>query len=105
MGQLSAAEHEVLKAFHRSLELRFLQRLERAWLFGSRARGEGREDSDLDLLVVVREGTSGERRWVQDEGCDLSQGHSFVIAPLFVRGSDWPNHPLRAVIEREGRPL
>lgn len=24
----------------------------KAWLFGSRARGEGREDSDVDLLIV-----------------------------------------------------
>lgn len=28
---------------------------EQVYLFGSRARGEGREDSDVDLLVVERE--------------------------------------------------
>lgn len=28
---------------------------ERVYLFGSRARGEAREDSDVDLLVVERE--------------------------------------------------
>lgn len=27
-------------------------------IFGSRARGEGRENSDLDLLVTMRKGTS-----------------------------------------------
>jgi len=27
--------------------------VEQAWWFGSRARGEGREDSDFDLLVVA----------------------------------------------------
>ena len=27
-------------------------------VFGSRARGEGREDSDLDLLVTMKKGTS-----------------------------------------------
>ena len=26
------------------------------WLFGSRARGDGREDSDFDLLVVLPDG-------------------------------------------------
>lgn len=31
-------------------------RPERIWLFGSRARGEQRPDSDLDLLVVVPDG-------------------------------------------------
>ena len=28
--------------------------LDSVWLFGSRARGEGREDSDIDLLVITR---------------------------------------------------
>ena len=28
---------------------------ERIYLFGSRARGEGRQDSDVDLLIVVSE--------------------------------------------------
>jgi predicted nucleotidyltransferase len=28
--------------------------LESVWLFGSRARGERREDSDVDLLVITR---------------------------------------------------
>jgi predicted nucleotidyltransferase len=28
--------------------------LDSVWLFGSRARGEGGEDSDIDLLVITR---------------------------------------------------
>lgn len=32
------------------------------WLFGSRARGDARDDSDWDLLVVVPDDASGERR-------------------------------------------
>jgi uncharacterized protein len=28
---------------------------ERIYLFGSRARGEARQDSDVDLLIIVRE--------------------------------------------------
>lgn len=30
--------------------------VESLWVFGSRARGEGREDSDLDLMVQVPPG-------------------------------------------------
>jgi len=37
---------------------------EEIWLFGSRARGEAGEHSDVDLLVVEREQFGdGERRW------------------------------------------
>jgi len=37
---------------------------EEIWLFGSRARGEAREHSDVDLLVIEREPfTEGKKRW------------------------------------------
>lgn len=36
------------------LVAQFGDRLERVALFGSRARGEAREDSDIDVLVCIR---------------------------------------------------
>ncbi|MBF0305478.1 MAG: nucleotidyltransferase domain-containing protein [Alphaproteobacteria bacterium] len=42
------------------------------WLFGSRARGDGRPDSDFDLLVVM-----------PDEG---AWSHKAVAAPLVACG-------------------
>ncbi|MBK8096833.1 MAG: nucleotidyltransferase domain-containing protein [Planctomycetes bacterium] len=42
---------------------RALRRQEsRSALFGSRARGQGHKDSDLDVLVVIDDLTSAERR-------------------------------------------
>lgn len=37
-------------------------RPEEVWLFGSRARGDHRPDSDWDLLVVLPDGTAGLRQ-------------------------------------------
>ena len=34
---------------------------EEIWLFGSRARGDHRPDSDWDILVVARDGTPEEK--------------------------------------------
>jgi predicted nucleotidyltransferase len=62
------------------------------WLFGSRARGDHRPDSDFDLLVVAKEGQS----WGDDYrkvymataetgiGCDVvpCSAEDFVIAQL-----------------------
>ena len=52
---------------------RFLQEVKRyvqeidpqaeVWLFGSRARGDAREDSDWDFLVFTTNDLSGSRRW------------------------------------------
>jgi predicted nucleotidyltransferase len=51
----------------------FLQKVKRSvheidpqaeiWLFGSRARGDAREDSDWDFLVLTQNDLSGGRRW------------------------------------------
>jgi len=43
------------------------------WLFGSRARGEARESSDWDLLVVVPDGIH-ERELDVEETWELTRG-------------------------------
>ena len=45
------------------------------WLFGSRARGDHRADSDFDLLVVLPDGLP-----------DAAYGHRAVAAPLVACG-------------------
>ncbi len=48
------------------------------WLFGSRARGDHRPDSDFDLLVVAKDG-----RWFGPEGSD---GYVAVYRPTTETG-------------------
>jgi len=45
------------------------------YLFGSRARGDARPDSDFDLLVVL-----------PDEAGDLTDDYDYVAAPLIDSG-------------------
>lgn len=45
----------VAKEFARRLREKLGERVEEIILFGSRARGDAREDSDYDVLVVVRD--------------------------------------------------
>ena len=52
--------------FARELRARFGERLREIVLFGSHARGEADEESDVDLLVVVDGLTEAERRDVFD---------------------------------------
>jgi predicted nucleotidyltransferase len=45
----------ILKRFRAALDALYGGRLERVVLFGSRARGEARQDSDYDVAVFLRD--------------------------------------------------
>ena len=48
------ADDIVLKRFRAALEEAYGDRIERVVLFGSRARGDAREDSDYDVAVFLK---------------------------------------------------
>ncbi len=98
---LSAAESTLLRALKCELARRFGDRLVGLKLFGSRARGEGRDDSDLDVLVDVRDVTPEERGAVLDLAHDLGLEADLVISPLVLRPGVTP----RPEILREAVPL
>jgi predicted nucleotidyltransferase len=51
--QFSETETAVLTRFRQALSDAYGERLERVVLFGSRARGDAREDSDYDIAVFI----------------------------------------------------
>jgi predicted nucleotidyltransferase len=79
---LTISERMALDELRDWLRGRFGARLEAASLFGSRARGEGNEESDLDVLVVVRELTGAERREIFFFAGDLLTRHAVRVAPF-----------------------
>ena len=54
--KLTKKEQSALKKFRKALEKAFDSNLLEVRLFGSKARGDGHKDSDLDVLVVTAEG-------------------------------------------------
>jgi predicted nucleotidyltransferase len=50
----SPAADPTLKRFRAALEALYGDRIERVVLFGSRARGDAREDSDYDVAVFLK---------------------------------------------------
>lgn len=49
------AQHPVMTRFRQALEAAYGARLERVVLYGSRARGDARPDSDWDVAVFIRD--------------------------------------------------
>jgi predicted nucleotidyltransferase len=56
MLTLTPAETTWLQAYQAYLKTEFPGCVEEISIFGSKARGDARADSDLDVLVVIREG-------------------------------------------------
>lgn len=72
----TAQQTTVLTEFREELARLLGERFEAAYLFGSRARGDHRPDSDLDVLVVVR--------GVVDYG-DLIRRTSMLVSMLSLK--------------------
>jgi predicted nucleotidyltransferase len=100
-----------LDAFASGLRARFGSRLRAVRLFGSFARGEAREDSDADCLVLLDRVSRDDDRAVTDLAGDLSwQIGGVLLSPVIMSETAFAQWKLRErrmplAIEREGIDL
>ncbi len=98
----------LLQTFRAALDTMYGDRIERVVLYGSRARGEAREDSDYDIAVFLTEISD---RWAEfDKLADLrvkfwdDTGWFFDARPY--RAAAYGEHsPLMQEIRRDGIEL
>lgn len=88
----------------------FGARLKQVVLFGSHARGEATEDSDVDLLVVVEALTSADAREVDAFVGDILTRTDVLLSPLLLSVARFDELRARerrivAEIERDGVAL
>ncbi|HMA92676.1 MAG TPA: nucleotidyltransferase domain-containing protein [Polyangiaceae bacterium] len=76
--------HDAVERFCGEVRRRFQQRVREIVLFGSQARGDADEESDVDLLVVIDELTEAERKLVFNLAYDAgAAAEEFVaLSPL-----------------------
>lgn len=89
---------------------RFGARVAQLALFGSRARGEATEDSDVDVLVVIDGLTSAEGREIDGIVGDALTRHDVRLSPFLVSREHFDRlrdreRRIVAEIEQDGRPL
>jgi predicted nucleotidyltransferase len=87
----------------------YQERLKGLYLFGSYARGDFQEGSDLDVLVVLDdfERAPIELDRTSDLFCDLSLTYEVTISLMFMRENDWltADKPLLRNVRAEGVPI
>jgi predicted nucleotidyltransferase len=79
-------------------------------LFGSYARCEADEDSDVDVLVVLERAGWSDRRGVLDLAADVGLAHDVLLSPTVLDRATYDRwrrqeRPLVMDVEREGLPL
>ncbi len=109
--RLPAPVRSTLDAFAESLRARFGPRLHSIRLFGSYARGEAHEESDVDCLVLIHGAQRADDRAVTDLAADLIwQRDGVVISPMVMSPEEfeaWKASERRTPleIERDGVAL
>jgi len=81
LTQLRPQERAALSEYLERLRVRFGDRVLRVVLYGSRARGEGDAESDLDVLVVVDGDDYQLHREIALEAFKPSLKHSALVSP------------------------
>ncbi len=80
-------DREIISEFKSRLPRDLLTRVRKVIAFGSRARGEGTADSDLDLVVLVDERTEEIEKRLDDIAYEVMWDHDFKpIVSLKVFG-------------------
>ena len=103
-----------LRAFNKEVAHRQGDRFRSAILFGSHARGEDSEDSDVDVAVVLTDLPASlidTKLALADIAYDVLLATGVLIQPFPLSEDEWA-HPLRHAnprlvenIHRDGKPL
>lgn len=107
---LTRVEQQALEHFKMTLQSFLEDNLVSLRLFGSRARGEGTDESDLDVLIVLREKNRAVCRRIVAEALEVDLAYGTNLAPTILTLAEYQQNqdyqtPFYVNVERESLPL
>jgi predicted nucleotidyltransferase len=110
LAHLLPNEQRAITEYVAQIRDRFPGRIVSVTLFGSKARGDGDAESDIDLLVLVDVEDNDLRDELWQIASDISLGHDLVLSARVFAKSRWidirqPHLPLYRAVSAEGIPL
>ena len=89
MLDLSPDEQTWLEEYRRVLRERHAGVVLRMVIYGSKARGDAHADSDLDVLIIVRNDAGALKRTLRDIGYDLAATSWAMPSILAYTQDEW----------------
>ena len=105
---MPSAADPILTRFRSAIDVAYGERVERVVLFGSRARGDARQDSDYDVAIFLRDfsGIGSEMDRIAEIETDILLDTGAVINALPLEAGAYNDRTgLMAELRREGRDL
>jgi predicted nucleotidyltransferase len=106
MNNLTEKEKQVVKELVDELKKLYGDNLSCVILYGSKARGDATEDSDIDILVVLKniQNFSLERKKVKEISWRLSYKYDLLLSIIIRSEQEYmrKDTPLLMNIEKEG---
>jgi predicted nucleotidyltransferase len=87
--RLNEKEQLAIKKFKTAVEKMFGDNLEEVRLFGSKARGEGRRDSDLDIMVIISNGDWHMCDVVYGIATDILLETEVIVSPKIITRKEY----------------
>lgn len=106
--QYSIPRDTVFESFVADLRRRLERRLKRIILFGSRARGDARADSDYDCLVIVDSPDSSVESAIDHAAGEALYANNAVCSAFAVSEEEYAGNsynPLYLNVRKEGVPV
>lgn len=108
--EIPAHLRAALERYRDDLRVRFGDRLERFVLFGSRARGDARWDSDVDVLVCIRSASSTEENEAAAMSGDVANETGVWLSPAIYSSERFEylrsiESPFARAVDAEHQPI
>ena len=105
--KLTKSERAWLDAYRRALVAVRPPAIERMLIYGSKARGDAGPDSDLDVLLIVKNNAARQKRTLRRIGYLLAATSDVVPSILAYTSDEWECRkqsasPFRRAVEQDG---
>ena len=84
-----ADERQWLEDFHNAMRSEYQDSVKEMVLFGSKARGDWNDDSDIDVLVIVTEPAAALKDRIIEQSARLAAGSMAVPSVLAQTEREW----------------